>query len=248
MNRNRNTIGCLALTLVLLLTGFGARSQEPGMAELRTAVGELKALKTYRYETETTAVFPGGKKDRMTTKVYMDAPGKRLGYQTDYELLVLTPQWVFKADHKRKIASVLNVPKYDRQHKKELGEIEKLFKSNLTATFLDSVVLRNGKLASAKKSGDLMTFVLRFPDDFSIEEVVMVYNSATRLPESVKIRTFYPGDLSGSPEKGTVIETFSTGYSVTVPAKVFDTGQYFRIQNGKPVLLRYKDYKVTTNL
>lgn len=218
------------------------------MAELRAAVGELKALKTYRYETETIALFPGGKKDKMTTKVYMDAPAKQLSYQTGKELLVLTPQWVFKADHKYKTVSVLSVARYDRQHKKELGELEAVFKSNLTATFLDSLVLRNGKLASAKRSGDLVTFVLRFPDDFSVEEVVMVYNSATRLPESVKIRTFYPGDLSGSPEKGTVIETFSTGYSVTVPAKVFDTGQYFRIQNGKPVLLRYKDYKVTTNL
>ena len=223
-------------------------AQDATMADLRVAVAQMKALKTYSYETTTNATFPNGKKDQMVTTVYMDGLGKRLCYKTNVQVLLLTNQWAYKADHRSKNVSVFNVVKYNDKYKKALPELETVFKSSLAATFMDSVVLRSGKLVSARRKGDVMTYTLHFPKDFSIEEIVIAYDNARKLPESVRIKTFQAGDLEGRREKGMYMETISKGYTATVPEAVFNVQQYFKEQGGKVALTQFKNYKVSSIL
>lgn len=223
-------------------------AQDATMADFRAVVAQMKALKTYSYETTTNAVFPNGKKDRMVTTVYMDGPGKRLCYKTNVQVLLLTNQWAYKADHRSKNVSVFNVVKYNDRYKKALPELDAVFKSSLAATFMDSVVLRSGKLVSAKKKGDMTTYTLHFPRDFGIEEIVIAYDNARKLPESVRIKTFQAGDLEGTRERGMHMETISRGYTTNVPEAVFNVQQYFKIQGGKVVLTQFKNYKVSSIL
>ncbi len=241
-------LGSLLLPVLLCLMPVPALAQDATMADLHAIAGQMKALKTYSYETTTNAVFPNGKKDQKVTTVYMDGGRKRLSYKTNVETLLLTDRWAYKADHRHKTVSVFNVVKYNDKYKKALPELETVFKNNLAATFLDSVVLRSGKLVAAKKNGAMTTFRLRFPEDFSIEEMTIVYDNNRKLPESIHIKSFYAGDLSGARDKGTRIETVSKGYTLSVPETVFNTEQYFRIQNGKVVLSQFKNYKVSSIL
>ncbi len=223
-------------------------AQDATMADLRTAVVQMKALKTYSYETTTNAVFPGGKKDQTVTNVYMDGPGKRLCYKTKVQVLLLTSQWAYKADHRSKNVSVFNVVKYNDKYKKALPELESVFKNNLAAAFMDSVVLRSCKLVAAKKKGETVTYTLHFPKDHSIEEMVIVYDYARKLPDLIRIKTFQAGDLAGTRERGMHMETISKGYTSNVPESIFNVQQYFSVKGGKVALTQFKNYKVSSIL
>jgi outer membrane lipoprotein-sorting protein len=222
-----------------------AQGGNPSMADLRSIAAKVKALDSYSYETVTSAVFPNGKKDQMTTTVYMDRTHKRLSYKTNTEVVLLTDKWAYQANHKHKTVGVFDVVRYKAKNK--LQSLDAVFKNNITATFMDSVVLHSGKLVSSKRNGDLLTFTLKFPDGLTLEEMVIVYNTAKALPQQIITRSFFAADDSGL-GKGSRIETISKNYTTTVPESIFDPGQYFRVQGGKVLLSQFKNYKVTSQL
>lgn len=232
----------------LLLSAGNTVAQEAGMADLREIVNRLKDMKTYSYETVTKGVFPGGQKDQMTTTVYMDGPRKRLCYRNEHVILLLTPQWAYKVDHENKNVSIFDVVRYNKKYKEALPELETVFKNNLAVLYLDSVLLRSGKLVSAKRKNNKGTFTVRFPAGYAVEEMVIVYNYDARLPESVTMKSFFPGNDGSNRSQGTQMETVSRNYTATIPESVFDTQQYFSIQRGKAILARFKNYKVSSIL
>lgn len=235
----------LFVCCALSATGY---AQQGTMADLMRVTAKLRALKTYSYQTETNARFPNGKTDRMKTEVYMDGPQKRLCYKTNLQVLLLTPKWAFKADHRNKTASVFDVVKYNAKFKNALPELEEVFKSNLAANYLDSLVMKKAKLTSAKRTGTVMTYKLGFPDGFYIREMIIAYDEQKELPEEIRIVSSYDKNGKASEEKGTSYETVCKGYSKTVPEKVFDMGQYFRIMGNKAQLQQYKNYKLSAIL
>lgn len=218
------------------------------MADLKQVVARMKSLSTYSYQTENRAIFPNGQTDKNVTTVLMDGRRKRLCYKNNLQVLLLTDKWAYKADHRTKQVSVFNVVKYNDRYKKSLPELDAVFKSNLTATFLDSVLLRSGKLKSAKREGNLTTFKVGFSPDYYVEEMVIVYNHQRQLPESITIRSFYAGDQQRTRAKGTTYETISKNYSETITESDFDTGHYFKVNGTKVALAQYKNYKVSSIL
>lgn len=237
------------LALLLCCLCFASvRAQDAGKQELKAVVARIKELRTYSYETLSKGSFPGGKQQERLSHVYMDGPGKKLCYSNEQILLLLTPKWAYKVDHYNKHVSIFDVNRYNKKNGEALPELESVFRSNLTATFLDSVLLPVGKLISAKKKGSLTTFTVKFPAGYAVEEMVIVYNYASQLPESVTSKSFYPGDQKNTRNKGTEIVMISRKYSLEVPAAVFNTDQYFSVRNGKPILARYKNYKVSSIL
>lgn len=220
----------------------------PGMNDLRIVVNRLKALRTYSYQTENSIVFPNGQKDKSITYVFMDADHKRLCYKNNTQVLLLTEKWAFKADHRTKQASVFNVVKYNDRYKKALPELDQVFKNNLAATFMDSIVLKSGKIVSAVRKGNLTTYKIGFPAEFYVDEIAIVYDESKQLPESVTTSCFYSADASGSRGKGTKTISISSNYKAVVSEHDLDPGQYFRVNGAKIQLNQYKNYKVSSIL
>ena len=243
----KNTVRFILLILCcsVLTTGY---CQDATLADLMQVTAKLRVLKTYSYQTETEARFPNGKTDRMKTEVYMDGPGKRLCYKTNQQVLLLTGKWAFKADHRNKRASVFDVVKYNARFKEALPELDEIFRSNLAANYLDSLVMKKAKLQSAKRSGAVVTYKLGFPPDFYIKEMTIAYNKERELPEQIRIVSFYADGRAAKPGSGTTYETVCKGYSKTVPEAVFDTQQYFRMAGAKVQLQQFKNYKLSAIL
>jgi len=222
---------------------FSAAAQDK--AAFNKVITRLKALRNYSYQTETNAVFPNGKKEKMKTEVCMDAAHRRLYYKTGSQVLLLTDKWAYKADHSNKKVSVFDVVRYNKKYKKEMPELQEVFKNGLMAVFLDSVLLKSGTLRSAKQEGSRTTYVLSFPEDALLQEMTLVYDDKQDLPERIKVRSFY---REGQGKKGTSIETVSSGYSLQVPEDVFHTDRYFRVEGGKVQLQQYKNYTISSIL
>jgi hypothetical protein len=243
MNKKMNRF-CLLVVLLLfagrLFAGDGSK------ADLIAIIQRLKVLRTYHYETDMHGVFPSGETDDMHRSIYMDVPHKRLCYKTSHYTLLLTAHWAYKADFIYKTVSVFNVQKYRAKYKDQLPELEALFDSTMLFNApMDSMALATAKLASYSRKGNIGTFRLSFPEHFYIKAFVLVYNYTTGLPESVAINAFYPD--SKRPDgtvSGTTYEIKCDHYATTVPENVFDTGQYFKVANGKIILTQYKSYKI----
>lgn len=236
------------LLLCLCCTAaWQSRGQQGSINDLMRITAKLKAIKTYSYQTETNARFPNGKTDQMKTEVYVDGPNKRLCYKTNFQVLLLTQKWAFKADHRNKNASVFDVIKYNAKFKNALPELDEVFRSNLAANYLDSLVVKKAKLQSAKRSGSVVTYKLGFPPDFYIKEMLIAYDESRELPEYIRIVSSYDRGGKGA-GTDSAIETICKGYSKTVPEKVFDTNQYFRVTGTKVQLQQYKNYKLSAIL
>jgi outer membrane lipoprotein-sorting protein len=229
----------LALLNALLLPSVFA--QQHSVTELKPVFEKLKGLKAYSFENHTKASYSNGQKQEATTKVYMDKGNKCLSYVNEGESVLLNKTWAYKASHINKTAQVFKLDAYNKRNKGVLPELQSLFKYDLSAAFVDSVLLTHGKMLSSDKKGTKVTCTLAVVGLPYIKQVIIVYDDGTLLPESIYMRTESPPDGSG---RKTVTETVCDNYKTTVPASVFDEHQFFAIVKGKPVLTQYKNYKV----
>jgi outer membrane lipoprotein-sorting protein len=227
--------------LLVSLSVMEASAQNGSIAEVKPVFEKMKAIKSYSYESLTTAVFPNGQKDQQHTKVYMDRLNKKLSYKTEQQLVMLNQYWLFRADHENKTASVFDVSKYDKKNKDVLPQIESVFQYDMASVFMDSVLSRYGKLLSTTKKNSLVTYKIGFKEEgAALKEMTIVYNSVTQLPESIYFR------IENEIQSGRKVrmDILCNNYSVIVPQSVFDEKQYFNIVKGKPVLVQFKNYKL----
>lgn len=236
--------------VIILLCASCAVAQNPGMAGLKTALARFKAFQTYGFESEMNAVFPDGSKDRMKMVLYMDKPGKRVYYSNDGQTMLVTEKWAFQADHKNHKASVFNVAKYNEKYKAYLPEVQQLFSEDLTSLYIDSFLLKQGRLKTSKRVANLSTYELDFPANNAIKELVIVVDEATGMPETIRMKTFQPAPEGryNKSKGGTTVETICRNYRKTIPDSAFDPMKYFQVRAGKAYLLQYKNYKLTSIL
>jgi len=235
------------LTIILLFLGKGLLAQSA--PELQSVLQKLKSIRTYSYETEAKAVFPDGKRDRKLTRVYLDAANRQLQYVDDYQVVLLNKDWMFKADHRSKQASIFNVRSYDKKNQGLLPSLGSVFEQHTMARFLDSVVLKEGKLAPVKKKGDLTTYRITFPESTYLQWIEIVFNEKKQLPELIKTMSrFTEGRGNNGQVLVTTLETISRNYTTIIDPKVFDEQQFFRKNGDKIALNQFKTYKVSTIL
>lgn len=225
--------------IVVMLLGSAAFAQQSSMKDLQAVFSHLKALKTYSFENHTNATFSNGQSDAVVTKVYMDKARQCLFYTNKGETLLLNNKWVYKADHINKATQVFDLTAYNKRNKKVLPVMQTLFQYDVISEFVDSVVMKYGKLLSSKKDGALTTYNIGFPSTASLKQVLIVYNEVSQLPESISIKT-----LTGEGGRKMESEIVCNNYKSNVPAAVFDEHVYFSVAGGKVSLMKYKNYKV----
>jgi hypothetical protein len=239
MSKNMPKYGILC---ILLLLYAAVAAAQHNMAELRPVLDKLKALKHYAYESHARVVFPNGQQDELVTRVCMDRNSQRMFYSNKGELLLLNKTWVCKLNHTRAIAQVFKLSAYQAKHKGSLGDLQGLFRIDMSALFIDSVIAQKGRLTSVERKDGLVTYKVLFPGEASLKEFLLVYNEQKQLPERIFLKMAQQGASAASSE------VVCSGYTTDIPDSVFDERNYFTIQKGRPVLRQYKNYKVYSAL
>jgi outer membrane lipoprotein-sorting protein len=232
---------CCLILIAIVFTTVKAFAQNGSVNELKPVFEKLKAIKSYSYETQTTALFPNGQKDVQHTRISMDRLNKKLTYKSEQQMIMLNQRWLFKADHENKTASVFDVSKYDKKNKNVLPQIESIFQYDMASLFMDSVISKYGTLVSAIKANTLTTYKIAFKNEgAALKEMILVYNSATQMPESISFK------MENQMQNGKKVkmDIICKNYSAVVPQSLFDEQQYFHMVKGKPVLVQFKSYKL----
>lgn len=231
----KKSITCL-MALVVYAQAF---AQQGSIKDLKPLFDRLKTIKTYSFENHTDAVFPNGQKDVAVTKVFMDKTRQSLFYTNKGQTLLLNRKWVYKADHIAKTVQVFDVVAYNKKNKNASPALQTLFQYDMVSGFVDSVVMKYGRLLSSKKNGALTTYQIGFPADAALKQVTIVYNETAGLPESIYIRM-----VTGEGGKKMQSDILCNNYKAVVPDAVFDEHAFFSVTGGKLSLTQYKNYKV----
>jgi outer membrane lipoprotein-sorting protein len=75
-----------------LFATVAASAQSSSIGDLKPVFERLKSIKSYSYETLTTAVFPNGQKDQQHNHVYMDRLNKKFSYKSEQQTVMLKQQ------------------------------------------------------------------------------------------------------------------------------------------------------------
>lgn len=236
----------LLLACLSLVISSGAQSLT--MTDFRQVVDQIKKMSRYSYVTDIDAVFPDGKKESRKNTVYMDAEKKLLFLKNKDEQTIMNNQWFYKVNHIRKYVSLFDVARYRERYKGDMGDLSAIFKNSATATFLDSVLVQQGKVKSAKRIGDLSSYDFTFPEGAYLQSVQIIFNHATRLPMTITTRAFYAEPYGEDDKAGTMIIMRSHSYTSTFSDEIFNVQSLFTVSGGKAQLLQYKNYKLSSIL
>jgi hypothetical protein len=231
--------------LLLSLVVDRSYAQKNNINDLRPIIEKIKTIKVYSYTTTTKAIFPNGKKEQLIAQTYMDRVNKKYAYKSTDQIVIVNKDWVFKVDHKNKSVGVYNIPAYYKKHKEPLAQINTIFEKDMTAFFMDSLVSKYGTLLSTAIKEQLTTYEIGFSPEAALKKMLLVYNTAKQLPESIFFKLESVLDSKGSKA---ITETTCNNYSTTVNNSVFEVSPYFSIVKGKVLLNQYKNYKVYSEL
>lgn len=234
-------LACLSLVLP-------AWAQSLTMNDFKQVVAQIKKMSRYSYVTDIDAVFPNGKKDSRKNILYMDADKKLLFFKNKDEQMIMNSQWFYKVNHAQKYVSIFDIARYRERYKGEMGDLSAIFRNSSAATFLDSVLVQQGKLKSGKRIGDLSSYDFTFPEVSFLKSVQIIFNHATGLPMTITMSTFYAEPYEDNADAGTTYNTRSHSYTTTFSDDVFNISSLFKVSAGKAQLLQFKNYKLSSIL
>lgn len=235
-------ITILIITLLFLSNLLFA--QKLTLGDFKEVSAKIRSMKRYGYTTTMTGIFPNGQKDELVTTTFMDLEKKNYAYKNKIEQVILNSTWFYRANHSGKSVSVFDVNKYKARYKGEQGNLAAIFNSSLSADFLDSLVVKEGKLKVAKKEGSVSIFEFEFAPQASLKSLIIKFDHSKGMLQSIFMHTV--GEYGAG--RRSEYKILCSGYSSTFSDAEFDTKNLFSVSGSKANLLKYKNYKVSSIL
>jgi len=232
---------------MLLLVALGAAgactAQQEGVwgsvDRFRKAARQVQVCAyTYRMELR----YPDGRKQDMTGHVAVDMQAGQFYHQNDKQVILLTKDWYYYANHNEKTVTVAKVTGKDKPDifNQASSAVPMVFEM-----FMDSV-LKQGKLQQYTTANGKTTAAFDFAEGEQLRHFDLVLNDKNGLPESVGFVYRIPWGMNAQGSKPAFLEqqVTCTGYQYTRGALSFDTGKLFA-ENGKTIVLKEnKTYKI----
>lgn len=234
----------ISIILYLVCANLISYAQDLGMSDFKNAYSKIRALKRYTYVSKMTGIFPNGNKDEMKTTTFIDAESGKLAYKNALEHTILNTNWFYKVNFQEEFVSVFNVNSYKNKYPGAMGDLASIFKSATALDYIDTMIMRQGKLIKATKNGNISLFEFSFSKEADLKSFVLKFDNNTGLPQTITMKTVNEDDFGRKMEMNIICE----GYSREVPETAFETSGFFSVNGAKVTLLKYKNYKLTSIL
>ena len=237
----------LILTCVFALQKNANASTEDTTGSLAGVISSLKEINSEGYDFIMDAAFPNGEKDRIKGDVYSDRQREFLYNNTDAYTMVCTAKWMYYADHRKKTISIVNLGKgVDKKERKSVTT--DLLKYGLASTFLDSIVLKKGKLKTMKREGDELSMELKFPANSTVQTFRLRYDEKKKMPITYDMDLCYPISRQNGVVKTITVKVTCTNFKKIEDVSSINEANFFAVSKGKIELKKFKDYKLLTKL
>jgi hypothetical protein len=243
MKFNRQILYCVFWVCPCFLYGQGT-SQE--MDKVRLIMEEIKNTDLVSYSYSLNVRYPNNQKDHIKGEAYIDTKDKILYNECDAFTMIYSGHWYYRADHRKKSTSIINL---DKEYSDEAKNgIEKdIFKNGALVTFIDSVVLKTAILKQYKKQKDTVRIELAFKSGI-MNNISIAYNEKSKSLISYTVNTFQPVKSIGNKTEG-ISQTISCNNFRKKPNKnKYKLDNFFVLKNGKMVVNKYSNYPLYTKL
>jgi hypothetical protein len=223
------------------------QNKNKGLNELKLIANELKTIKNMSYRYSLSAHYQNSDTDQVKGLVYVNNDKKLLFNDNNAFLVIYSSHWFYKADHRNKVVTILDLEKEKNRELKKSVEKD-VFGNGAIATFIDSVVMKKGILKNFKEYNDTIQIEMGFPAWMNVKSISFIYDRKNQLFASYVIRTVY----ASGPSKGNTgdrIEVMTCNdFSRNNDKRKYKESNYF--SNGKNglALKKYKKYKLISNL
>lgn len=246
----RTTITGLGLALLIMFSGqLSAQALSP-LDKLKEITRQIKTMKTYGYDYEINAIFPNGQTDRLTGETFTDGANMMLFNKSNAHTILLSPNWLYRADHRNKSITVVNLSRHFN-HKDQQEWYDGMFNSNISSGFLDSIVVKHGVLKAYRERNDTVSIEVVFSVPIPLKKIELTFDYKNKIPVAVKIHSFYPQDESTTDQPGKIGTSHTvscTNYRKDIRMFPADFIKYFAVKGEKIELSQYRNYKLHTLL
>jgi len=232
---------------VLMLPFAGDGQVFDTARELKKLVSDLKSMKNISYDYEMDIKFPNGERDYLKGMMYMNNDDWLYYNECDAFVMIYTHHWFYKADHRKKTLTIVNM---DKDYNKKLRKATEkdIFQNGAVTTFLDSVLLKKATVQRIGKNGDTLEIALSFPKNVTVRKMDVVYDSKNHVPVKYDMTVNHPWQRT--PKGIQVIETRMNcrNFKSITDKTVYDESNFFSYKKGKLELKKYNDYKFSTKM
>jgi len=215
--------------------------------ELRKLITEFVSLKNIGYSYVKNIEFPNGEKDRVIGKMHLSNDDKILFDSSDAFTMLYTSHWFYKADHRNKELSIVNLDNEKNKKLKKAVEND-LFKNGAFETFMNNVVMKTAIVKKYKQEGDIVNISLKFPPSQNVKSIEIIYDRKNKLPVSYKMVVLQPWQRSPKGIQSIEAKVECSDFSKTIDKGALDLQSYFTCKKGKIELKKYDQYKLSEKI
>ena len=237
----------ILLCISLVSSLFKANGQVlDTVAELDRIVGSLKTATSMGYHYSMRADYPNGETDQISGDLFLDDEHKRLFNNSDAFTLLYNTHCYYRADHRKKTVSILNLEK-DVNKKFKKGIEKDVFQNGAMITFLDSVLLKKSIVHLLKKENEILTMKLAFPKGQTLQTMEISFDCRSNLPVSLDMRLFQQtkNSLSGSTSNGIGTQMKCDKFRQVIDSDIPVESTLYVSKKGKIILTKYPNYKLS---
>lgn len=215
--------------------------------EIKKLVSDLKNLRNLSYNYEMNISFPNGERDHLNGMIYQDNDDWRYFDDCDAFTMIYTKHWFYRADHRKKSLTVVNMDSdYDKRLKKATEK--DIFQNGAVLTFLDSVVLKTATIKKFNQKEGIVEITLGFPKSKLVREMEITYDGSKKMPVKYNMTVYSP--FQRTPKGVQIIETKikCSDFNKVSNKHAYDESNYFSYKNGGVELVKFRNYKLSTKM
>ncbi len=245
MSKKNNLVFYLVMLLLAPFASVGQSYDTAG--ELKKIVIAFKALRNMGYDYKMDVQFPNMEHDHLKGLAYLSNDNKRYYNDCDAFTMIYTERWLYKADHRKKILTIVDI-NLDYNKKLKKATEKDIFQNGAVNTFLDSVLLKTARITSIARKDNVVEVDLVFRQTALVRNLHISYDEANHLPIQYNMTVHTPWQTT--PKGVQVVETKieCNNFKQIADDKMFNEENLFSFKKGKFELKKYTDYKFSTQM
>lgn len=230
------------MALLLIPLTSGSQIMDTNFVLNRLAK-DLKNIENLSYSYRMNVKFPNGDKDKLKGIVYLNRKDRI--YYNDCETFttLYSPQWLYSADHKNRTIEIVDLAKETDKKLKNIREKE-IFQNGALTTFLDSVLLKKGKIKQYGFVGSVYSLVIDLPKYLNVRRMSISFDTSKSLLVSCGMFLSNPFDYSSSGTRDVNVSIECDSFRRVTDNRMYATEQYFIRTKNKTELKKYNNYKL----
>jgi hypothetical protein len=214
---------------------------------LKQLIEDVKQLKNLSYDYKMDVEFPNGDKDHLQGMTYLNTDDKFYYNDCPAFTMIYSDKWFYKADHKNKTLTVIDLEKEENKKVKS-GREKEIFKNGALNTFLDSFLMKRAIVKNFKQEGDTYDIQLGFKGSTNVKMLRVVYNNVNGLLISCEMLISEPWQKTANTIRSMQLKVKYDNFKKVVDKSMFSEAVFFSCDHRKLELKKYDNYKLTKKI